>query len=483
MNICVCVAAWEYSYLAAEGRNETYGKLHKTGINECNIFLIFPRTYSHWAPSGNLALEPLRLRTTQLEGITVLMPITLSYRVDLFGAAYLAAHHEEPLNTRRTRFQSLATFRLAAIVGDIQQPERRLSYETGLTAPELSATDLLIRHTHNNLNRLAELKTQGVDFTNLERKLSKFEPASKATHILRATYIIDYLEWLMKTGDGVLTRYVVSNQDIEMRRQAFQTIRERITKPKRPGRVMRTAFTGGALAKLEEHIETYDPASIWKDYFTALRNSTMFSLQFYGGLRRSEVLSLKWEDIKPGRGANYPPEIRIAARRDDPEDPRRYRPEAKTGPGMVTLPINAFRQLDVIWRGAWDEINDLAEEIGVEENMDHTFVFVTTTIRRPDVLGSPLSLAGFDAASRALCASCGFTNGEATSHALRHLCAMRYVRRRRERGDSADAIEKGIREFFRWSPTSDMPAYYTAHEDHAAIYADMVADARFLNKM
>lgn len=429
------------------------------------------------------AFEPLRLRTVQSGGKTVLIPMTRDYRADLFGAAYLAAHYEEPLNTRRTRFQSLANFRLAAIVGDIERPEQRLSYETGLTDPELSAIDLLIRHTHDNLNRLAELKAQGVDFTDLEAALSKFEPASNATRILRATYVIDYLEWLMMTGDGVLTRYVVADRDDEMRRRAFEAIRERITKPTEPGRVKRTVFTGYALAKLEEYMETYDPASIWRDRLTALRNSTMFALQFYGGLRRSEVLALKWEDITPGRGANYPPEIRVAARRNDPQDPRKYKPEAKTGPGVVTVPNEVFRQLDEAWRKAWDEIYDLAEEIGVEDNMDHTFVFVTTAIRRPDVLGSPLSLAGFDVATHALCASCGFKPGEATSHALRHLCAMRYVRRRREMGDSADAIDKGLREFFRWSLTSDMPSYYTTHEDHTAIYADMVADARFINEL
>lgn len=425
----------------------------------------------------------LHLRTARSGGKTILIPMMRDYRADLFGTAYLAAHDEDPLNTRRTRFQSLANFRLATIIGDIERPEERLSYETGLTDPELSAIDLMIRHTHDSMNRLVEMKMQGVDFANLEAALSKFEPASNATRILRATYVIDYLEWLMKTGDGVLTRYVVSDRDIEMRRRAFEAIRQRITRPKEPGRVKRTVFTGHALSKLEDYIVTYDPNSIWKDRLTALRNSTMFALQFYGGLRRSEVLALKWEDIKPGRGANYPPEIRVEDRRDDPQDPRRYKPEAKTGDGVVTVPNAVFRQIDETWREAWDEINDIAEEIGVEENMDHTFVFVTTTIRRPDVLGSPLSISGFDAAAKALCATCGFNDGEASSHALRHLCAMRYVRRRRERGDPSDAIVRGMRAFFRWSPRSDMPFYYTTHEDHTAIYADMVADARFRNEM
>ncbi|MFZ7091639.1 hypothetical protein [Primorskyibacter sp. 2E233] len=105
----------------------------------------------------------------------------------------------------------------------------------------------------------------------------------------------------------------------------------------------------------------------------------MFALQFYGGFRRSELLALKWEDIKPGRGTNYPPEIHVAARRNDPEDPRKHKPEAKTGSGVVTVPNEVFRQLEEVWREAWDDIYDLAEEIGVENNMDHTFVFVTTT--------------------------------------------------------------------------------------------------------
>ena len=412
-----------------------------------------------------------------------MIPMTRDFRADLFGTAYLAAHHDEPLNTREVRFQSLAIFRMAAILGGIDRPEQRLSYETGLTPPELRAIDLLIRHRHSNLYGLVAKKAQGADYTNLEAALSDLKPASPKTHLLRATYVPYYLEWLMKVGDGVLSRYVVSDKDVVLRRQAFEAIRQCIARPKIPGRVMRPVFTGNALGRLEEHMETYSPTSIWKDHLTALRNSTMFALQFYGGLRRSEVLALKWEDIKPGRGANYPPEIRVAARRDDIDDPRRKRPEAKIGPGMVTVPNEVFRQLDEAWREAWDEIYDIAEEIGVEDHMDHTFVFVTTAIRRTDVFGAPLSLSGFDAACRVLCARCGFTNGEVTSHALRHLCAMRYVRRRRERGDTADAIDKGIRAFFRWSMRSDMPSYYTTQEDHAAIYADMVTDPHFLNEM
>lgn len=73
----------------------------------------------------------------------------------------MTAHHEEPLNTREAHYQALAILRLAAIVGDIHQPERRLCYETGLPAPELRAIDILIRHTHACLNELAEQKTQG----------------------------------------------------------------------------------------------------------------------------------------------------------------------------------------------------------------------------------------------------------------------------------------------------------------------------------
>lgn len=432
---------------------------------------------------NDFSARSLFLRSVQWEGKTVLLPITRDYHADIFGVAYLAAHDQEPLNTRRIRFQSLSILRLAATVGDINNLEERLSYETGLTDPELCTIDLLIRHTQRNLNRLVKLKARGVDFTNLEVALSQFQTASKSTHILRATYIIDYLEWLVNTGNGVLCRYIVSEKDVELRRNGFAAIRQRISTPKVPGRLKRTVFRGYALAKLEEYMETYVPESIWNDRLTALRNSTMFSLQLYGGLRRSEVLALKWADLRSGRGKMYPPEIRVADRRNDPEDPRKYKPEAKTGSGVVTLPDHVFRKIDEDWREAWDEIYDYAEDLGIEKNLDHSFVFITTASRRRDVLGSPLSLAGFDAASRALCAGCGFAQGEVTSHALRHLCAMRYVRRRRKLGDGADAIEKGLREFFRWSLTSNMPLYYTAHEDHAAIYADMVVDARFLKEI
>lgn len=97
--------------------------------------------------------------------------MTRDFRADLFGTAYLAAHHDEPLNTREVRFQSLAIFRMAAILGGIDRPEQRLSYETGLTPPELRAIDLLIRHRHSNLYGLVAKKAQGADYTNLEAAL------------------------------------------------------------------------------------------------------------------------------------------------------------------------------------------------------------------------------------------------------------------------------------------------------------------------
>ncbi|MFZ7091637.1 hypothetical protein [Primorskyibacter sp. 2E233] len=229
-------------------------------------------------PNGLRSLEPLQLRKMQSEGNTVQIPITPDYKADLFGTAYLAAHHEEPVNTRDARFQSLAILRLAAIVGDIQRPEHRLSYETGLTEPELRAINLLIRHTHAVLSDLVEEKKKGIDFLNLELALSKLKPAAATTHHLRATYVIDYLEWLMKTGDGVLSRYVVPDSDIRMRRQAFESIRQCITKPTKPGRTKRNAFSGYALSMLEEHMGTYIPSAIWKDAVMGLSaNRTGFA--------------------------------------------------------------------------------------------------------------------------------------------------------------------------------------------------------------
>lgn len=428
--------------------------------------------------------SPLHLRVVRRDGRAILLPMLEgTHYVELFALGYLALADKEPLNTRLARYQAVAHVRLACIVAGIERPEYRLSYETGLSEPELRAINILTELPVEKLRCLTRKKAAGVSLADLEAICSTSTPLSNASQIVRKTYVIDYLQRLMEEGDGVLSRYIVPEGDIALRRIAYKAIEECITIPERVGRYNRCHFDGYQLACLEDYLEKFDPWKVWPNPTTALRNAVMFDLQFYGGLRRSEVLALKWEDIVPRRGADYPPQIKVAARRNDPDDPRARPPVAKTGPGTVTVPDYVFKRLDTEWREAWDEIEERAYDFGCEDNMDHNFVFVTTAVSRRDVFGAPLSLSGYDSATKALCASCGMPAEGLSSHALRHLCAMRYVRRRRDRGDSNDEIRKGMREFFRWSITSNMPDYYTANEDHAHIYDDMIQDAKFLAEM
>lgn len=429
----------------------------------------------------SLTLNKMLIDAGRRRGERVLRPVKLNGSTNLYAFLYLANHRERPVNTLDAHFRAIALLDAVAILFDIEDLEYRVSYGRGLTTSQLKIINEALSRKERDIHDLAAKKLNGAAFANLNDVLDQLPRASRGTEALRKTSVIKYLRHLMEAGDGVLTNYVVSDADIEARRDAYQEITAKIVPPETSPRSKRTHFNPYDLAQLESFLEEYEPSRIWQDPIIALRNQVMFDLQFYGGLRRSEVLLLQFPDFVHGRGRDHPNQIHVTAKRNDPSDRRKKPPAAKTGSGVITVPEFVFARYES-WKDAYEEVLDHAINLGLTENVRHNFVFVAASLRQHKSYGSPLTIDGFDYAFNALLKTARI-KGTISTHALRHLCAMRYVRRRRALGDNNDQIQKGMREFFRWSRMSSMPAYYTAHEDHALLYNDLIQDKKFLEEL
>ena len=448
---------------------------------------------------GDLRLEQTRIETGPRAGETILCPVWEDGSYNVYAMQMLAHQmiggRNAPLETRRKLFNAIAHVHVAAELFEIDDFEYRLSYDLGLTRDELLCIDFACKIPLRDLRAVLRKKRQGIEALDLHKQIAAHKPLSPSAANSLKSNIIKYFEFLMRSGDAALTRHIVPDGDILTRRAAFQDIRECIIPPKPPSGGGRAPFTAYHLAKLEEFMETYDPHEIWSDPFIALRNQVMFDLQFWGGLRKGEVLLLKMKDVKP-RTANGIIEIHVRNRRYDPKDPRQIPPAAKTGSGVVTVREDVFERIET-YKRAVRELWDDAEDRGLTRNLGHGFLIISGSPRKPATYGAPLSTSGFNYAWTTLRRAARITDPTreeydrhpVSDHALRHLCAMRYVRRRQEKGDSEEAIQVGLRDFFRWSAKSEMPFHYTSRQAAADLYADhddaasLLEDERFLRDM
>ena len=393
--------------------------------------------------------------------------------LDIFATAYLAGMKEQPDNTRENHFAALNTLRIACKLYDIYQFDFRMSYGIGVDRALLRRINEAFNYKKKDLQKVLERKKTGADLFDIATQLNALPPAETSTIKNRKIALRRYLNWLLDHGDRVLRNYHVSPEETAKRKQLRANVEEVVVVARQASFKLRSKLNPYDLLLLEDFMESYDFRDVWKEEVTGLRNKVMFDLQFYGTLRTGEVLLLKHNDTKPGR-RDYPNEIRIEDRRNDPEETRIRRPAVKTGAGVVTVPEPTFKLIEE-WKDAFLDIEDDALELGLHHRMEHNFMFVNTSRRMKKYYGRPLTISGYNFAFKSLCEAAGI-KGRLGPHALRHLCAMRYVRRRKQQGNSNDIIIRDMCQFFRWSRTSDMPKLYSAHENHASLYEAMEQD-------
>ena len=350
----------------------------------------------------------------------------------------------------------------------------RVMFHGGATDEELSIINELFRFQGAKLSELASAKLESeangvapiegrtASVSRLLKILQKHR-STRSTEFTRKLSLIRYLKFLMSDGDAILAkRYRYDEGDRMRRREARDMIERKIQVPKREKKHA-PRFEGASFALLDEYF-TSEPDFIEltpKSPKSAIRNQAMLMLQFYAGLRRSEVLSLKYDDITFPNGQYRNGVIRVEDRRNDPEDPRANPPEAKTGSRVTNMDSEYAWEILREWLLLRKRtLPKIQKERGLL-NGPRVNNFIFTTLQC-----EPLSMNSYNAAFSIVARAIGFEHPFST-HALRHISCINFVKTQREgqmlQGRSVDLeeIRKFMRERFGWSLQSAMPDHYT----------------------
>nr|WP_321456728.1 site-specific integrase [uncultured Cohaesibacter sp.] len=401
------------------------------------------------------------------------------HKINPFVTGYLVVGlRGQPENTRQSVFDAIKHFLTVCEYAEIENPEYRLSYQTGLEDHELSAINNLLEIKLSELSKQLAKKNLGAHVL-LPNEFFPTQYAGSITQSLRKSHVIAYMKWLMKQGDVCLDKhYIVHPDEKDLRKKRKLLIQQKIVVPRVRSSRSGSDYSANTLHKLNEFMKTYNPYDLWRNPVIAARNAAMFDFQYHGGLRMSEVLALKFENIIEAHGTTRN-SIHVRDRHNDPEETRKVVPATKTGKGIVTIPNSSFAKYNHWLEVYQDEVIEFAEENGLSENLDHSFAFCVADARKRNI-GAPLAIYSYMDAFKKLAWGAG-VEGVGT-HALRHLCAINYVRRMRAQNKPQAAIEKGMRDFFRWSLNSKMPTYYTTSEISQIMFDDMVKDLKKDNK-
>lgn len=85
-----------------------------------------------------------------------------------------------------------------------------------------------------------------------------------------------------------------------------------------------------------------DPRNPFRDPGVQLRNAILFGLARLTGMRRGELLSLRIDQFDLG----HEPHVWVRRNQDDPHDPRRHQPVAKTKERPLALPESLANQIE-----------------------------------------------------------------------------------------------------------------------------------------
>lgn len=360
------------------------------------------------------------------------------------------------VNTAKTYLSIIGHIENVCEFFEIEDYEDRLAYGSGLSRDELIDINLGLQYRAVDLKKLLRAKKSGVRTGLLFKDWDAGSQVSAGVIARNKIVTKQYFECLMENGEKCLRRHVCPPTFIEARREARQQISEIIVAPKVVRNQQGTKAALEDLLALEKFITSNEPSSIWKSAEVALRNSVMFDLQYWCGLRIGEVLSLTLADMKTRSEF-----ISVVDRRDEENDPREaYAPAIKTYQRPVWVPKLVWKKL-VRWREVKLDIQEELWDLGLQERQND-YLFVSLD-RRQASFGSPLSTSSASKAFDQIKEAAN-VDAEGGSHLLRHLSAMRFVHMRVNAGQDRESITQDLREQFGWSPTSTMPLHYTSRE-------------------
>lgn len=260
---------------------------------------------------------------------------------------------------------------------------------------------------------------------------------------VRLHYIHDYLKWrgtaqLLKFGpQHRLYAGLAGSLEVVLHALEERTPRSR----GRNREQAREGLSDEARARLLDVIRLTAPDNPWKNEHARVRNQLMVRWLYDLGVRRGELLGVRISDIN--FQAN---EVLIARRADDPLDPRRRQPNAKTSDRLLALE----EDLAVLTRQYIT-----AQRRAIRGARRHDFLFVANGS------GAPLTMAALNKVFVTLRERVPDLPDELSPHVLRHTWNDRFSDLMDAKQVSEETEKKLRSTLMGWSPTSQTAAIYT----------------------
>lgn len=259
----------------------------------------------------------------------------------------------------------------------------------------------------------------------------------------RVRSIRDHLAWLLA---GRLLRFKLSDPAYSTQEAAggrlitllnarIPSSRGRSTIGKREGTSPETT------ARLLQVIDPASPENPWRNWHARKRNA--LALHWLGelGLRRGELLGVRISAVDFRRNL-----VLITRRADDPKDPRRRQPDAKTRDREVPLSPGLIQMTE-------DYIIDVRRAL--KGARKHDFLFVASGA------GAPMSLIALNKVFKVLRLRVPELPSTLSPHVMRHTWNDRFAEHMDRIGASEDWEKKMRAYLMGWSETSDTAATYT----------------------
>lgn len=260
---------------------------------------------------------------------------------------------------------------------------------------------------------------------------------------IRLRYIRAYLDWLVKDRllrMGPSHRFFAGLQVIAT--AVLEAIDARTPEASRRNTLGdREGVSPEVLARILDVIQPDSPNNPWKNKHARLRNYLLVRWLLSLGNRRGEILTIKISDINFQSN-----EVLVARRADDPEDPRRNQPRAKTNDRLLALDPDL---VELTRRYI------MTERRAVKGARRHEFLWVANGT------GAPLSLSGFHKLFITLREKCPDLPDSLSAHVLRHTWNDVFSAQMDAAGVPEAEEQKMRTRLMGWSDTSSMASVYT----------------------
>lgn len=284
--------------------------------------------------------------------------------------------------------------------------------------------------------------------TSLEKARMKAQAGSPAevdpgVAATRLHYIRAYVQWIAAER---LSRHgldpAVAARLRDSARLVSDAIESRIPrKSSRNALEQREGLSDEDVAELLRVTDPHSRDNPWRDQHTRYRNALLVRWLLYLGLRIGEALGVRNSDI-----VAYQREVTIHRRADDPDDPRRDQPQAKTRARVLPMGAELLAQTQAYI---------LNYRAGLPGAKKHPFLFVASRS------GRPMTVAAAEKAFKELREACPSLPKWLSPHVLRHTWNDAFSVKMDTAGVTPENEKQARSYLMGWSSTSDTAAAYT----------------------